>query len=444
MDIIFPFEMLNDFLAYLINWNIIALFLFYLFYKVFYERVMYLNIHLLYTIFPILFFFGKTISLYIASHIDKSYVKLFLVIEYFLLYNFIVLIVIRFIVDYKELFNDLWKLITLLWEAFLKLWIYQPKTTYQKQSNITQKIQTKCKVKKPNQTKIFKKKFLNSLGVYTSTNQKINLNIDNTKRGGEALVYEASNGSLAKLFHKNNINLRYKENIISKLKNLNLSNSIVTPIEMLYNDKQEFIGYTMEKKEGVELGKILLKKITDFFPSYTLIDTIDLAISIVEVFEEIKANSIIVGDVNPRNILVNNKDTIYLIDTDSFQIGSPSLAYMEEYRRPIHRNKNIQSYLRTYKDDCFAVSTILFQLLHFGLLPYGGSDEESLHNAKYIFNPYYPEKNLISNEVLIKAHNRLSHELKLAFRDVFKYDKSVLISTFKKHLIAYKQMLTKV
>ncbi|WP_428025524.1 hypothetical protein, partial [Arcobacter sp.] len=138
-----------------------------------------------------------------------------------------------------------------------------------------------------------------------------------------------------------------------------------------------------------------------------------------------------------------DKDTIFLIDCDSFQLNSLSPAYMEEYRRPRHRNKNILSYRRNYKDDCFAVVTIIFQLLHYGLMPYGGTDEESLSKSTYVFHSYYPDKYLVKQEVLIRAHNRLSSDLKRVFRDIFSFDKTVLISTFKQYLIAYKEILIK-
>jgi DNA-binding helix-hairpin-helix protein with protein kinase domain len=239
--------------------------------------------------------------------------------------------------------------------------------------------------------------------------------------------------------------MEHKKSVVEVLHKVKFSNSIVTPKEILYDENQSFIGYTMPKQDGVELGKLLIGKVTDYFPEYTLIETLDIALSIIKIFEETKAKKVVVGDVNPRNILVANKDNVYLIDTDSFQLGeNPSLAYMEEYRRPRHRGKSIQSYLRKYSDDCFAVATMIFQILHFGLLPYGGNDEQSLNESTYIFNPYYPEKNLTTNQVLIKAHNRLSENLKLAFRDIFKNDKYVVISTLKEHILAYKNMLLEV
>jgi DNA-binding helix-hairpin-helix protein with protein kinase domain len=284
---------------------------------------------------------------------------------------------------------------------------------------------TTKQVKKP-----VKNTFLNSFGVYTSTNQRLNINADKSCGGGEATIHESEDGDYAKIFN-NQVDIKHKKSIVEVLHKAKFSNSIVTPKEILYDDKQNFIGYTMPKQDGVELGKLLIGKVTDYFPEYTLIETLDIALSVIKIFEETKARKVVVGDVNPRNILVANKDNV-------------SLAYMEEYRRPRHRGKSIQSYLRKYSDDCFSVATIIFQLLHFGLLPYGGSDEQSLNESIYIFNPYYPEKNLTTNKVLIKAHSRLSENLKLAFRDIFKNDKYVLISTLKEHILAYKNMLLEV
>ncbi len=439
MEIIYPYEILNYFLHNIKYLNII--FFLFMFYKIFYERIMYINIYILYIIFPTMIFFGKSFILYMANFIENDYLNFYSKILLFLLYNFIILINLRLIYDWREHLKNFLSLIKLISKIFNPI-----KYTYPSFQN-ARTLKTKVKQTKPQSNQNLranKRVILDSLIVYSSTNKKVDLYEDNKKRGGEALLYETTDGYLAKIFHKNNINLEYKKDIIQKLKNMNFSNSIITPTEILFDEKQNFIGYMMPKKEGIELGKLLLKKVTDYFPKYKLIDIIDLSISITKAFEEIKSKSIVVGDINPRNILVKNKDNIFIIDTDSFQINKPSHAYMEEYRRPKYRNKDISSYMRTYKDDCYAVTTIIFQLLHFGLLPYGGTDEESLKEAKYVFNPYYPEKNLIKNKVLINAHNRLSHDLKIAFRDVFKYDKSVLISTLKTHLQAYRQMLSEV
>ncbi|WP_419763952.1 MAG: hypothetical protein ACNI28_09155 [Arcobacter sp.] len=460
MEIIYLHEIFNYFLHYIKNINIFFFFFVFIFYKTFYERIIYANIFILYIIFPTLIFFGKYTNSYIASFIEQEYINLYLKITTFLIFNFIVFISWRFIKDWKEHFLNLWDLMKFLFKVFSFIWIYKPKQIKQplQQANrqtITNQTQVKKQVsqpqtkptqKKPNKLKISKRKILDSFEVYTQSNIKIELYDDNKKRGGEALVYDVKGSrSLAKIFHKGNIDLNYKENVVKQLQKLYFSKSIVTPKEILYDGNNSFIGYSMPKKKGVELGKLLIAKVTDFFPNYTLIDTLDIAISITKIFEETKDKKVIVGDVNPRNILVANKDEVYLIDTDSFQVGNkPSLAFMEEYRRPKYRGINIQNYLRIYKDDCFAVATIIFQLLHYGLLPYGGNDEKSLQDSLYIFNPFYPEKNIVTQQVLIKAHNRLSTDLKLTFRDIFKNDKSVLISTLKKHLLTYRNMLLEV
>jgi DNA-binding helix-hairpin-helix protein with protein kinase domain len=291
--------------------------------------------------------------------------------------------------------------------------------------------------------KSIKKPFLNSLVVYSSTNKKLNINSDEIGMGGEASVHESEDGSYAKIFN-NKIDLDYKKNVVEKLYKTQLSNSIITPKELLFDKNKNFIGYTMEKKEGVELGKLLLPKGMQHFPKYTLADIIDLCITIINTYSEIHKESIIVGDINPRNILVYNKTTISIIDTDSFQIGKPSPAYLDTYRRRKYLDKNILSYMRSIRDDSYAITTLIFQLLHYGIPPYGGTNIEALKEAKYIFNPYYEDKYLVTDKTLIKAHNRLSLDLKKLFNDVFRNDKYVLISVLKNQLLAYKKMIEKI
>lgn len=435
-----------------------------IFYTFFRERFKYMNLYILYLLFPLLVFVGKHIFFYtylflVEEHIELDYIKIVINTIKFIIYNLLLLISWRFFIDYKDLFSDAWivlkqifKLLVIVWKFLFKSKPVQPQAPMKAQYNQVNQVkskpkqpvnkQTKPKQKRTRKPKSNGKQKLNTKEVYSSIGQKIDLYVDNNKRGGEAFVYEASDGSFAKVFHSN-IDLDYKKEVVTKLQNIAFSNSIVKPLDSLYDDRKNFIGYSMERKEGVELGKLFLTKITDYFPTYNLIDTVDLAISIVKIFEEIKQNSIVVGDVNPRNILIKNKNTVFLIDCDSFQINKPSPAYMEEYRRPKYRNKNILSYRRNYKDDCFAVATIVFQLFHYGLMPYGGTDEQSLLESKYIFHSYYPDKYLVKKEVLIRAHNRLSSDLKKIFRDIFSLDKTVVISTLRKHLQTYKQILIK-
>jgi serine/threonine protein kinase len=324
----------------------------------------------------------------------------------------------------------------------------QTNTQFNTQTQAKPKPQAKPKAKpkpkiprKPKSN--IKKAFLKSFGVYTSTNKKLNINADKTCTGGEATIHDSEDGSYAKIFN-NDVDLEYKKTIVEELNKMKLSNSIVTPKELLFDKNKNFIGYTMKKKEGIELGKLFLPRGMQHFPNYTLVDIIDLCITIINTYTEVHKQSIIVGDVNPRNILVYDKNNVSIIDSDSFQIGQPSPAYLEEYRRPRYYKKNILSYMRSKRDDTYSITILVFQLLIYGIHPYGGNDEKSIQEAKYIFNLYYPNKHLVTDKVLVKAYSRLSSNLKKLFYDVFKNDKYVLISTLKKNLQSYKQMVLKV
>jgi len=454
-------DMLNYFLASLSEYRIVFLVMIYLFYKSFYERLMYLNLYIIYLLFPIFIVLNQAIPFYAPRYIDTKHLELFVFISNFLTYNFIILTLWRFIVDIRASLLNIWKLIKLLLRAIVIIFKFfftskpiQPqvplKAQYRQQKQVkskpkqTTKKQTKPRQKRAKKPIASKRKLLDTIEVYSSIGQKLDLYADTNKKGGEAEIYDVTDDSLAKIFHKK-IDLKYKEDIVEKLIKINFSDSVVKPIEALYDKNQNFIGYSMEKKEEcIELEKIFLGKITDFFPKYTLIDKIDLAITIIEAYQDIHKESVIAGDINGSNVLVSNKDTIFIIDSDSFQIGKPSPAYKDQYRRTRHLSKHILDYMRTRKDDNFAITMLVFQLIHQGRYAYGGTDEESLVNAEYIFNPYYPNKNIETNKVLIRIHNNLSLELKKAFRDVFKYDRSIVISTLKEHLLAYKQILLEV
>lgn len=482
IEMIDPIDVLAYFLNNLKNLHIFFVLLIFFFYKKTYDFFDYMKQYILYILFIVIVIFGDLLSSTVENQLnDEKLFNIFNIIYYFLIYNILVEISIIIIINYAEFFTNIWSLIKfiimLVFRPIISLINFFDKNLFKPSpiiSNTTvvasppQNAQAKHVSpktirskpispnpivvpnvhKKPQIKQVVTKSrdsSLNILGVYTSTNKKIDLNAKHINKGGEALIHETykKSASIAKIFNNKAIDLKEKETVLKKLQNANLSNSVVTPNELIYNQDKSFIGYTMKRKDGIELGLILVKKITDYFPNYTLIDVIELCITLINVFKSINNESIIVGDINPRNILVKSKSTIYLIDVDSFQMGKPSPAYKEEYRRKKYYNKDIRSYMRSISDDAYAITTIIFQILHYGMLPYGGDDEESLKNAVYIFNPYYQTKYITKEKMLISAHLRLSQELKITFNDVFKKEKYVDISILKKQLQAYRRMLLK-
>lgn len=260
--------------------------------------------------------------------------------------------------------------------------------------------------------------------------------------GGEAHIYAVSKKSLAKIY-KSNYATSEKLDTFQTLMDIPFPKSVVVPSAILHNEDGDFIGYEMPKAKGVELGLLFLPNgIIKNFPKYTLIDAVTLALSVLEIFHKINQESIIVGDINPRNILVEDKEKVSVIDTDSFQLNRPSGVGQPVYTHPKKIGQKYSSYMRTIKDDTFALSTIIFQILHYGALPYGSSDVDVLKSANYLYSPNSKNNSNVHPD-LASAHHRLSLELKNYFYKQFHSLRYSPLQELYSALQSYKNTLAK-
>ncbi|MDY4574613.1 MAG: hypothetical protein SPD90_06110, partial [Intestinibacter sp.] len=141
--------------------------------------------------------------------------------------------------------------------------------------------------------------------------------------GGEAIVYETSTPYVAKIYKKDNLTARKYEKIKLMLTKKINCQGVCYPVEIVYNSNKEFVGYLMPKAEGIELQKsvfgpkpLFLRK----FPGWKKRDTVQLCITILKKIKYLHDRNIIIGDINPANILVVSPEQVYFVDTDSFQV----------------------------------------------------------------------------------------------------------------------------
>ena len=199
--------------------------------------------------------------------------------------------------------------------------------------------------------------------------------------GGEGTVYETNQVELVcKIYHPD----RLKKYIIDKLDLMvtrQISHpAICWPISRAYNSHGEMVGYLMSKAEGRALQPTffippLLRKT---FPEWTRVNLVNLSATILDAIAYLHSLNVLLGDINPRNILVQNESTVFLVDCDSYQVQNyPCPVGMPPYLAPELYEKPLSSILRTERDEAFAVATLVFMLLHPGKPPYsheGGAD----------------------------------------------------------------------
>lgn len=148
----------------------------------------------------------------------------------------------------------------------------------------------------------------------------------------------------------------------------------------------------MPKAEGLELSKSVFKLplLKKYFPHWKKRDLVELCISILKKIKILHSNHIILGDINPMNILVKSPSEVYLIDCDSYQIDDfPCPVGTDSFSPPENIGKNFATFLRTKTHDNFAIAVLLFMILHVGKHPYDQQGGENItNNIKNQIFPY--------------------------------------------------------
>lgn len=156
--------------------------------------------------------------------------------------------------------------------------------------------------------------------------------------GGEGRIYSTDIPNVvAKIYKPGKIDkAKFEKLKLMMTKNINCE-GVCFPIAMLYNSKDEFVGFLMNKAQGKELQKCLFipQLLKKYFPNWKKKDTVQLCITILKKLKYLHDRNIILGDINPNNILVVSPTEVYFVDTDSYQIeGYPCPVGTINYTAP--------------------------------------------------------------------------------------------------------------
>lgn len=247
--------------------------------------------------------------------------------------------------------------------------------------------------------------------------------------GGEGVIYTTDTNYIAKIYKKENNTKRKYEKIKLMLTKPIECDGICSPVAALYNFNKEFVGYLMPKASGKELQKSIFIKplFVKKFPDWKKRDTVELCITILEKIKYLHDRNIIMGDINPANILVVSPKEVYFVDTDSYQIEDfPCPVGTNNYTAPEIQKKHFADFLRTRGNENFAVATLLFMLMLPGKPPYsqqGGEDPIAniiSMDFSYPFGESSNKKTPDGPWRYIWSH--LTYDLKKAFYNTFRKD----------------------
>ncbi|MEK6828517.1 MAG: RIO1 family regulatory kinase/ATPase [Nanoarchaeota archaeon] len=183
--------------------------------------------------------------------------------------------------------------------------------------------------------------------------------------GGEGIIYEIDSNTVAKIYHPG-----IKPIDVSKFQFLSGldPNYFVAPLELLYDSNGVVIGYTMRyvDQSFFPLSNLYSK---NFCKSSGITKKVKMKIieKLIAAVKYAHKENVVIGDLNPFNILVNDKGVVKFIDTDSYETpGHPhSHILLDDIRDYYYQG-------RVNKDsDFFAMSILTFNMLSF-LHPFKG------------------------------------------------------------------------
>jgi serine/threonine protein kinase len=211
--------------------------------------------------------------------------------------------------------------------------------------------------------------------------------------GGEGLIYTTDTEFVAKIYKKDKLTQQKEAKIKLFLSKKIHCDGICYPVSALYNSGHEFAGYLMPRASGKELAtSYFLPKqyIEKEFPNWKRKETVKLCLTILKKIKFLHDRNIILGDINPGNILIVSPEEVYFVDTDSYQVeGFPCPVGMINFTAPEIIHKNYSDYLRTLGNEYFALATLLFMIMLPGKPPYshqgGGEGKDNIRGMDFSY-----------------------------------------------------------
>lgn len=264
--------------------------------------------------------------------------------------------------------------------------------------------------------------------------------VEKIAAGGEGIVYRTNrDGLVCKVYHRECLTRGRREKLNLMVSQKIQIEGVCWPVELVTNLQQEFVGFLMPAASGKMLrtsvfAKVLLAK---HFPDWTRMELTELAITMLKAIRELHYIGVLVGDVNPQNILVQGPRRIAIVDADSFQVeGYACPVGTETFTPPNRQGQAFSEFLRSHDDELYAVATLLFETLFPGKAPYsaqgGGDVSENMRNMRFAYGREADGRPPVGPWQFIWSH--LHPRLKEDFTAVFARGERVSINDFIKHL----------
>lgn len=285
-------------------------------------------------------------------------------------------------------------------------------------------------------------------------------------RGGEGEVYNIEKDLLAKIYHNNILHIEERRLKVLALCNAHANNFqgsafFAFPIDPAYENLnesfEELCGFSMKYfRNCPTINEICYDLSSNKFRDAKGISplnddtSVKFIYNIFDAVEKLHKARIILGDVNPKNILYNsNTNQPVIIDIDSAQFGQFNcLAWSDEYLDPLiqQQGKNCKNcYTYNYESDIFSVSCICYELF-VGTNPFyvltrpAGSPVSNKQNGISLLRYMHSKENDIDGIQILKNSINDNHKkrlcvLKEKYENLYNFFVSVFLDNHRINLM---------
>jgi DNA-binding helix-hairpin-helix protein with protein kinase domain/Tfp pilus assembly protein PilF len=202
-------------------------------------------------------------------------------------------------------------------------------------------------------------------------------------RGAEGEVYDVlgRRDLVAKIYHEPPGPEKSEKLLaLARLGNDRLFNLSAWPVDVLRDGPGgPVVGFLMKKVSQAEEVHTLHspKSRLQKFPEASWAFLVYVAGNIARAVAAMHEQGYVIGDLNPKNILVTRKATVLLLDVDSFQVRAEGKTYrceggFPEYTPPELQGVAFREVDRRPEHDSFGLAVVIFQLLFMGRHPFSG------------------------------------------------------------------------
>ena len=154
---------------------------------------------------------------------------------------------------------------------------------------------------------------------------------------------------------------------------------ICFPLDILTNAKGEFSGCLMSFAEGESVEDLFCteKVFDEKYGNWTKPDMVKMTLNVLTKIKYLHDNGVLMGNILPENILFTSPDKVSFINADSWQYKDFPCPEGDVYSTPPElQGKDFSTFLRSWGNEGFAVSVLVFRLMMQGYQPYASYERE--------------------------------------------------------------------